>query len=116
MERLPQAEIHEVVSHIFASEALPPLPWIVGTIEAIHSPPRFSAFPLKLIVGSHQHCPLHSRIPLQATSTVLSVAAIIARVIVVIIIIAGVVKGLGIDGRVDGGEPPLEVDLGMEFH
>ncbi len=70
------------------------------------SPPPFSAFHLMLIVGSCQHRPLHIRIPPKVTSAASSVAAI-ARVIVVVIVIAGVVVGLGIDGR------PISVMLNL---
>jgi hypothetical protein len=49
---------------------------------------------------------LHIRIPLKVTSAASSVAAI-ARVIVVVIVIAGVVVGLGIDGR------PISVMLNL---
>jgi hypothetical protein len=49
---------------------------------------------------------LHIRIPPKVTSAASSVAAI-ARVIVVVIVIAGVVVGLGIDGR------PISVMLNL---
>jgi hypothetical protein len=66
-----------------------------------------------LIVGSRQHRPLHIWIPPKVTSAASSVAAI-ARVIVVVLVIAGVVEGLGIDGRANGGvkgQPPCRQNI-----